>query len=180
MRTSLIGTDAFQEADITGITLPIVKHSYLVQRVADLPRIVHEAFYLARTGRPGPVLIDVPVDITLAETEYDPSVPPALALPGYKPTVKGHPKQTGQPRTALAQAGAPVIYAEARDQRGTSQELQDLVPFRPHPGDHHADRDRVLPEDEESVPGMLGMHARATPNYAVTPCDLVFAVGSSV
>ena len=86
---SLLGLDSFQEADITGITLPIVKHSYLIKDAADLPRVIREAFYLASNGRPGPVLIDIPVDVTREEIEYDPEVVPEMELSGYKPTVKG-------------------------------------------------------------------------------------------
>lgn len=178
VRTSLIGTDAFQEADITGITLPIVKHSYLVQKVDDLPRIVREAFYLARTGRPGPVLIDVPVDITVAEAEYDPSCPPDMALPGYKPTVKGHPKQIRAAAAALAQAERPVIYAGGGViSAGASQELRDLARFAHIPVTTTLTGIGCFPEDEELSLGMLGMHGTRYANYAVTHCDLVFAVG---
>lgn len=178
VRTTLIGTDAFQEADITGITLPIVKHSYLVQRVSDLPRIVHEAFYIARTGRPGPVVIDVPVDITLGEADYDPEHPPALALPGYKPTVKGHPKQIKAAAAAIAQAERPIIYAGGGViSSGASQELRDLARFAHIPVTTTLTGIGCFPEDEELSLGMLGMHGTRYANYAMANCDLIFAVG---
>ena len=107
----LIGLDSFQEADITGITLPIVKHSYLVQDAKSLPRIIREAFHIASTGRPGPVLIDIPVDVTKEDMDYDPDAVPAMHLPGYKPNVKGHPKQIREAARVIAAAERPVIYA---------------------------------------------------------------------
>ncbi len=179
VRTNLIGTDAFQEADITGITLPIVKHSYLVQKVTDLSRVVREAFYIARTGRPGPVLIDVPVDITVAETDYDPACPPAMALPGYKPTVKGHPKQIKVAAAAIAQAERPIIYAGGGViSSGASQELRDLARFARIPVTTTLTGIGCFPEDEDLSLGMLGMHGTRYANYAMTHCDLIFAVGA--
>ena len=108
VRSDLIGTDAFQEADITGITLPIVKHSYLVKSPAELPGIVHEAFHIASTGRPGPVVIDIPVDIALGELSYRDA--DTLDLPGYKPTFKGHIKQIRAAAKAINEAQRPVLY----------------------------------------------------------------------
>ncbi|HLA81242.1 MAG TPA: thiamine pyrophosphate-binding protein, partial [Thermoleophilia bacterium] len=124
----LIGLDSFQEADITGITLPIVKHSYLVQHSEDLTRIIREAFYIAGTGRPGPVLIDVPVDVTKEDIDFDPEAVPVMKLPGYKPTVKGHPKQIRGAARAIAAAERPVIYAGGGViSANASQELRDLA-----------------------------------------------------
>ena len=108
VRSDLIGTDAFQEADITGITLPIVKHSYLVKDAAELPQIVHEAFHIASTGRPGPVVIDIPVDVALGELAYRDA--DTLDLPGYKPTFKGHIKQIRAAARAINEAQRPVLY----------------------------------------------------------------------
>ena len=108
VRSDLIGTDAFQEADMTGITLPIVKHSYLVKDTADLSQVLHEAFHIASTGRPGPVVIDIPVDIALGETAYRKA--DTLDLPGYKPTVKGHVKQIRAAAKAINEAQRPVLY----------------------------------------------------------------------
>ncbi len=108
VKADLIGTDAFQEADTTGITLPIVKHSYLVTRGQDLPQTIHEAFHIAGTGRPGPVLIDVPVTSQLEDFAYRKAT--QLDLPGYKPTLKGHTKQISAAAKALAEAQRPVLY----------------------------------------------------------------------
>jgi len=106
--TNLIGTDAFQEADTTGITMPIVKHNYLVKDPAELPDAVQEAFYIAQTGRPGPVLIDVPVDVSRGELDYKRREKPELR--GYKPTYKGHKKQIKAAAKAIMEAGSPIIY----------------------------------------------------------------------
>src|SRR3954451_20703956 len=103
-----IGTDAFQEADIHGITLPITKHNYLVQRPEDLPRILAEAFHLAGTGRPGPVLVDIPKDVLQARTTF--AWPPTLELPGYRPTLQPHGKQIREAARLMAMARRPVLY----------------------------------------------------------------------
>src|SRR5660397_272496 len=130
VKTHLIGTDAFQEADITGITLPIVKHSYLVTDAEELPRIVHEAFYLAGTGRPGPVLIDLPVDVSLAEIEYDPKAAQKIDLPGYKPTLKGHPKQIKAAARIIAEAERPIVYAGGGIiSANAAEELRELAVY---------------------------------------------------
>ncbi|GFP40140.1 thiamine pyrophosphate-binding protein, partial [Candidatus Hakubella thermalkaliphila] len=106
--TSLIGTDAFQEADITGITSPITKHNYLVKKAEDLPRVVKEAFHITSTGRPGPVLIDVPKDVSLALIDFDYSE--RLSMPGYKPSYKGHPNQIKQAARKIYESSRPVLY----------------------------------------------------------------------
>jgi len=103
--TSVIGTDAFQESDITGITLPVTKHNYLVNDARELPQVIKEAFHIATTGRPGPVLIDVPVDVSKGELDFD--YPETVNLPGYKPTYKGHSKQIKQAATMIAKARKP-------------------------------------------------------------------------
>ena len=132
----LIGLDSFQEADITGITLPIVKHSYLVKDAEDLPRIIREAFYIAGTGRPGPVLIDIPVDVTKEEMDYDPDgAARRCSLPGYKPTLKGHPKQIREAARVIAAAERPVIYAGggviiAERLRGTARDWRSTATSR--------------------------------------------------
>ena len=103
-----IGSDAFQEADIHGITLPITKHNYLVTAAEDLPRIMAEAFHLAGTGRPGPVLVDIPKDVLQARTEF--SWPPTMELPGYRPTLQPHGKQIREAARLIAMARRPVLY----------------------------------------------------------------------
>jgi acetolactate synthase I/II/III large subunit len=176
--TNDIGTDAFQEADVTGITLPIVKHSYLVQNADDLPRIVHEAFYIARTGRPGPVVIDIPVDVTMAEIEYVPEKAERILLPGYRPTVKGHPKQIRAAADAIAAAERPIIYAGGGViSAGASEELRDLAVYAHIPVTTTLIGIGCFPEEHELSLGMLGMHGTRYANYAMSNCDLIFAVG---
>src|SRR5881396_3098175 len=109
VRTELIGTDGFQEADVTGITLPIVKHSFLVTDPRQIPEYIHQAFHIASTGRPGPVLVDVPQDLSRADIEYEPATG-SPNLPGYKPTTEGNIKQIRLAAKALANAHRPVIY----------------------------------------------------------------------
>src|SRR5687768_14638872 len=103
-----IGTDAFQEADIRGITMPITKHNYLVTNADEIPRVIAEAFHIASTGRPGPVLIDIPKDVLQATTDF--SWPPRLDLPGYKPTTRPHGKQVREAAALIATARRPVLY----------------------------------------------------------------------
>jgi acetolactate synthase-1/2/3 large subunit len=109
VRTELLGTDGFQEADTIGITMPVVKHSFMIQNPAEIPRAIHEAFHIARTGRPGPVLVDIPQDLSRADINYEPVRD--LRLPGYQPTIDGNQKQIRQAAKALAAAHRPVIYA---------------------------------------------------------------------
>jgi acetolactate synthase-1/2/3 large subunit len=174
----LIGLDSFQEADITGITLPIVKHNYLVKRSEDLPRIIREAFYIAGTGRPGPVLIDIPVDVTKEDMEYDPAVPPAMELLGYKPTLKGHPKQIREAARVIAAAERPVIYAGGGVIiSGASDELRELALYRHIPVTTTLTGKGCFPEDHSLSMGMLGMHGTQCANYAISQSDLIIAVG---
>jgi len=109
VRTTALGKDSFQEADITGITMPITKHNYLVNNVKDVPRIVAEAFHIARPGPPGPVLIDIPMDVSLAQMDYEPVK--SVELRSYRPTVTGHPLQIKKAAKAIAAAERPVLYA---------------------------------------------------------------------
>src|SRR5437764_9302799 len=106
--TNAIGTDAFQEADNTGITMPITKHNYLVQRAEDLPQVIAEAFYIASTGRPGPVLVDIPRDVSAGLFEYHPV--DRVEMRSYKPTYKGHPLQIAKAAQAIREAKRPVLY----------------------------------------------------------------------
>src|SRR6476659_10590049 len=108
VRTELLGTDGFQEADILGITMPAVKHSFMIQHPLEIPRAIHEAFHLARTGRPGPVVVDIPVDLSRADIPYEPVTD--VHLPGYQPTTEGNTKQIRQAAKALASARRPVLY----------------------------------------------------------------------
>ncbi|GAB6099895.1 acetolactate synthase large subunit [Halanaerocella petrolearia] len=174
---SMIGTDAFQEADITGITVPITKHNYLVQDVKELPKIIKEAFHLARTGRPGPVLIDIPKDVLKAEGEFD--YPDQIELPGYKPNYQGHNLQIKEVANAINQAENPVIYAgggvigsEASD------ELRELVSKAEIPVTTTLNGLGAVDERDELSLGMLGMHGTTEANLAVSNTDLLIAIGA--
>src|SRR6201995_2996103 len=109
VRTELLGTDGFQEADILGITMPAVKHSWMIRHPLEIPRVLHEAFHLARTGRPGPVVVDIPQDLSRADIPYEPVTD--VHLPGYQPTTEGNQKQIRLAAKALANSRRPVIYA---------------------------------------------------------------------
>ncbi len=106
--THVIGTDAFQESDITGITMPITKHNYLVKDPAEIPEVIKEAFHIATTGRPGPVLVDLPVDVSKGELDFE--YPEVCNMPGYKPTFSGHAKQVKQAAKMIQKARKPLLY----------------------------------------------------------------------
>ncbi len=178
VKTHLIGTDAFQEADIKGITLPIVKHSYLVDRADDIPSVIHEAFYIASTGRPGPVLVDVPSDLQSTDIRYDPDKAQEIDLPGYKPTIKGHPKQIKTAAKAIAEAERPVLYVGGGViTANASEELRELAYYAHIPVVNTLTGIGCFPEEHDLSLGMLGMHGTQYANYAVTQCDLILAVG---
>lgn len=175
----VIGSDAFQETDIYGITLPIVKHSYVVRDPKDMARVVAEAFYIASTGRPGPVLIDVPKDVGTEEFDYIPVEPGSVKLPGYRPTVKGHPNQIANALKLIRQAKQPLLYvgggaiaASAHTEIKELAELYNLPVTTTLMGIGAFDEHHAL-----SV-GMLGMHGTAYANFAVMECDLLIAVGA--
>jgi len=176
--TSLLGNDAFQEADITGITLPITKHSYLVKRTVDVDQVVREAFYIARTGRPGPVLIDLPKDVTAGQIEEVPPAPEKVHLRGYQPTLKGHTRQIEKAIELIEKAERPVIYAGggiiASDASG---ELVQLAERLLCPVATTLMGLGCIPCDHPLNLGMLGMHGTVYANYAVTECDLLIALG---
>src|ERR1041385_5364788 len=128
VRTDLMGTDGFQEADTVGITMPVVKHSFQVLDPREIPSMIHEAFHIARTGRPGPVLVDIPQDLSRADIPYDPSAPARVDLPGYTHFEEGNAKQIRLAAKALANARRPVIYAGGGVVNGNAgEELTDLV-----------------------------------------------------
>jgi len=173
---AFIGKDAFQETDITGITLPITKHNYLVMDVESTARIVKEAFYLARSGRPGPVLIDVPRDILLEQTEFH--YPTKLDLPGYKPTLQGHPAQIKKAAKAISEAQRPVIIAgRGINISGAYDELLRLAETAQIPVVTTLLGIGCFPESHILSYGMLGMHGMAYANKAVDASDLVIAIG---
>ncbi len=176
VRADLIGTDAFQEADVTGITLPIVKHSYLVQSAAEIPRVIHEAFHIASTGRPGPVVIDVPVTALLGELTY--KAAEGLHLAGYKPTVKGHVKQIRAAARAIVEAERPVLYVGGGViSAGASDELHALADMIQAPVTTTLMGLGAFDEHLPLALGMLGMHGTVPANYAVHECDVLIGIG---
>src|SRR3954447_2098912 len=179
VRTDLIGTDGFQEADTIGITMPVVKHSFQVLDPREIPRIIHEAFYVARTGRPGPVLIDVPQDLSRADIPYDPSEASHVDLPGYTHFDEGNAKQIRLAAKALANARRPVIYAGGGVVNGNAaEELTALVTTGRFPITCTVMGLGAFPAPHDQWLGMLGMHGTRTANYAMDNADLIVAVGA--
>ena len=177
VRTQLIGNDAFQEADTTGIMRPITKHGYLIKDVADLARTCKEAFHIARTGRPGAVVMDLPVDVTIGELEGEPDK--TMHLPGYKPRVDGHPKQIIAAAKALNEAERPVIYAGGGViSAGAAEGLRALVEASNAPVTTTLMAMGAVSGDHPRFLGMPGMHGTATANFALTESDLIFSVGA--
>src|SRR5205807_9499232 len=177
VRTELLGTDGFQEADTIGITMPSVKHSFMIQHPLELPRAIHEAFHIARSGRPGPVLVDIPVDLSRADMDYEPVSD--VRLPGYQPRIEGNQKQIRQAAKALAAAQRPVIYAGGGVvNANAAEELTEFV---------RSDRFSIIckliglgafPAPHEQWLGMLGMHGTRAANYAMAAADRICAVGA--
>ena len=175
--TPMIGNDAFQEADIVGITRPITKHNYLVKDVDDLPRILKEAFIIAATGRPGPVLVDLPKDVVRADSSVP--YPASIELRGYKPTYEGHPQQIKRAAAEIAKAKRPVIYVGGgaiisnADKEVTALAVKAGIPVTSTLMGLGA-----FPETHELSLGMLGMHGTVYANYAVAEADLIVAIGA--
>jgi len=177
VKTFLIGNDAFQEADVTGITRPITKHNYLVKDVSDLARIVREAFYIASTGRPGPVLIDIPSDIQLAETEF--IWPEEINIRGYQPTLFGHPGQIKKAVKLILEAKKPIIYAGGGViSAGADEVLKELAEKIQAPVTLTMMGLGAFDGRHELSLGMLGMHGTAFANFAIMNADLIIAVGA--
>jgi len=171
-----IGKDAFQEIDITGITLPITKHNYLALDAGSLARIVKEAFYLARTGRPGPVLIDLPRDVQQEQAEFH--YPNQLDLPGYKPTLQGHPAQIKKAVKLINEAHQPLIIAgRGVIISGAHNELKELAERAQIPVITTLLGISCFPESHVLSYGMLGMHGMAYANLAVDEADVLIAIG---
>ncbi|BAY81221.1 acetolactate synthase, large subunit, biosynthetic type [Calothrix parasitica NIES-267] len=174
-----IGTDAFQETDIYGITLPIVKHSYVVRDPRDMARIVAEAFHLALTGRPGPVLIDVPKDVAFEEFDYTPVEPGSAKLPGYRPTVKGNPRQINAAIQLIRESRRPLLYVGGGAITSAAhKEIQQLAELFAIPATTTLMGIGAFDEHHPLSLGMLGMHGTAYANFAVTDCDLLICVGA--
>ena len=175
--SSMLGTDAFQEADITGITTPITKHNYLVQDVKELPKVIKEAFHIAQTGRPGPVIVDLPKDILQAEAEF--AYPDSVNLPGYKPTYEGHTLQIREAAKAIDQAERPVIYAGGGViSSGASEEVRELAKKADIPVTTTLNGLGTINERDDLSLGMLGMHGTTEANLAVSNADLLIAIGA--
>jgi len=175
--TFAIGRDSFQEADIFGITLPITKHSYLVKDVNMLPRIVHEAFYIARTGRPGPVLIDIPRDISQAPLEKL-EIPEDVSLRGYRPPTKGHPLMIRKAAQLLMSAERPTIYGGGGVIiSGAHEQLYELAHLINAPVTMTIMGKGAFPETDPLALLMPGMHGTAYANHALNEADVILAVG---
>lgn len=176
---SYIGSDAFQETDIFGITLPIVKHSYVARNAKEVARIIAEAFYIASTGRPGPVLVDIPKDVGLEECDYIPVEPKDVKLSGYSPVTEGEPEPINTAIALIAEAERPLLYlgggaiaSSAHTQIAELAERYQIPVTTTLMGIGSFDEHHPL-----SV-GMLGMHGTAYANFAVGNCDLLIAVGA--
>jgi acetolactate synthase I/II/III large subunit len=172
-----IGTDAFQECDTVGITMPVTKHNWLITDAQDIPRIVREAFHVATTGRPGPVLVDIPKDI--ANQTMDWEWPDSVDLPGYKPNVKGHPKQIKEAARLISQAERPVIYAGGGILKARAAEaLRELAELTGIPVVTTLMARGAFPDDHELALGMPGMHGNFTAVTAMQKADLLIALGA--
>jgi len=175
--TFAIGKDSFQEVDITGITMPITKHNYLVTDPTDIPRMVKEAFHIAGSGRPGPVLIDFPRDMQQAEIEFD--YPETIELPGYRPTMTGHPMMIKRAAELLDSAQRPLIYGGGGVNSSDAQEeLVALAERIEAPVTMTLLGKGGFPEDHDLYLGMPGMHGTAYANYALHEADVILAVGT--
>ncbi|MEB3233242.1 MAG: biosynthetic-type acetolactate synthase large subunit [Leptolyngbyaceae bacterium] len=174
-----IGTDAFQETDIYGITLPIVKHSYVVRNPQDMARIVAEAIHIAGTGRPGPVLIDVPKDVGIEEFDYVPVEPGNVKLPGYHNTLKTQPEPLIRALQLIREAKQPLLYVGGGAIiSGAHEEIRALAERYQLPVTTTLMGKGAFDEKHPLAVGMLGMHGTAYANFAVSECDLLIAVGA--
>ncbi|MEU9506392.1 acetolactate synthase large subunit [Micromonospora sp. NPDC048170] len=172
-----IGTDAFQEADIQGITLPITKHNFLVQEAEEIPRVLAEAFHLAATGRPGPVLVDIPKDVLQAPTTF--TWPPVLDLPGYRPTLHPHGKQIREAARLMATARRPVLYVGGGVLKaGATEGLRRLAELTGIPVVTTLMALGAFPDSHPQHLGMPGMHGTVSAVYGLQKSDLIVALGA--
>jgi acetolactate synthase-1/2/3 large subunit len=177
VRTELLGTDGFQEADMIGISMPVVKHSFMIQDPLEIPRSIHEAFHIARTGRPGPVVVDIPQDLSRADIPYEPVTD--VRLPGYQPTTEGNQKQIRIAAKALANARRPIIYAGGGViAAGAAAELTELATCDRFPVTCTVMGLGGFPGTHDQWLGMLGMHGTRAANYAMDEADLICAIGA--
>ncbi|MDP9387192.1 MAG: acetolactate synthase large subunit [Actinomycetota bacterium] len=175
--STAIGSDAFQECDTTGITMSVTKHNWLVMDPQDIPQIVREAFHVATTGRPGPVLIDVPKDVSVREMEW--YWPDGVDLPGYKPTTKGHPRMIREAARLISESRRPVIYAGGGILKARAAEaLRALVDLTGIPVVTTLMARGAFPDGHELCLGMPGMHGNYTAVTSMQKADLLIALGS--
>ncbi len=175
--TALIGNDAFQEVDSVGITRPCVKHNFLVKSVEDLAETIKKAFYVATTGRPGPVVVDIPKDVSVAKTRY--SYPKSVRMRSYNPTVKGHPRQIKKAVELMRQAKRPMIYSGGGViLDGSSQQLTELVSTLDFPITSTLMGLGAYPSTDKRFLGMLGMHGTYEANMGMHNCDVLIAIGA--
>ena len=176
---SFIGTDAFQEVDIFGITIPIVKHSYVVHQANKMSQIVAASFFIAQYGRPGPVLIDIPKDVGLEKFEYIPIEPGQVNLPGCPEIITDNTKRIKQAASLIKQSNQPLLYVGGGAIiSGAYQQISELVDFLKIPIATTLMGKGILDEDHPLCLGMLGMHGTVYANYAVSECDLLIALGA--
>ena len=175
--SKLIGSDAFQEADIVGITMPITKHSFLVQRAEDIPQALAEAFYIANTGRPGPVLVDVTKDAQESEMEF--SWPPTMDLPGYRPVTRGHSRQIREAAKLIQEAKKPVLYVGGGTMRAqAAEELAELAKVTGAPVVTTLNARGIFPDNDPQNLGMPGMHGTVAAVSALQMSDLLITLGA--
>ena len=175
--TALIGDDAFQEVDTVGITRPCVKHNFLVSRVEDLAQVIKKAFFIASTGRPGPVVVDIPKDVTAHSAEYE--YPTSVEMRSYAPVSRGHPKQISRAVDLLLGADKPIIYTGGGIiQGGAADELTQLVRELEFPCTNTLMGLGGFPYNDPLFLGMLGMHGTYESNMAMYDCDVMLAVGA--
>jgi len=177
--TPFIGSDAFQEVDITGITRPCVKHNFLIKRVEDIAETLAKAFYIATTGRPGPVLVDIPKDVTDPGVRIPYDYPKKISMRSYKPVEKGHPKQIRKAVDLMVKAQRPVLYTGGGVILGNaSDELRRLVKETGFPITQTLMGLGAVPASDPHNLGMLGMHGTYEANMAMHESDLIIAIGA--
>jgi len=175
--TKLIGSDAFQEADTFGITRPCTKHNYMVKSLAELPQIIHEAFHIASSGRPGPVLVDIPKDVFQAQGHYNPVT--SIHLPGYKLSMDGHAGQIRRAAQMIWESERPIVYAGGGIlAAGASDDLREMVEFADLPSVTTLMALGAMPSSHPNFISMPGMHGSYAANMAMTETDLIIALGA--
>ena len=175
--SKLIGNDAFQEADIVGITRSCCKHNYLVKNINDLPRVIKESFHIAKTGKPGPVVVSLPKDVLTSKADF--KYPDKVVLPGYNPNYEGHPMQCKKALKLLCEAERPAIISGGGVIHSNAwMEIRELAKKLGIPVATTLMGIGTYPQDDNLSLGMLGMHGNYWANLAISNCDVLFAVGT--